>query len=116
VRCLGALTKPRLELLREADAIFREEIEKAGMEREVQQYFAVLPGVKSTGVRSSERCYEETIALRAISTGDFVTARSSRLPHGLIETVADRITGEVRGVNRVVLDVTPKPPATVEWE
>ena len=116
VRCLGELTKPRLDLLREADAIFREEIEKAGLQKEIQQYFAVLPGIQSVGVRNNERCYEETIALRAITTKDFVTAGSARLPYELIETVAGRITTEVKGVNRVVLDVTPKPPATVEWE
>ena len=114
VRCLGELTKPKLDLLREADAIFREEIEKAGLN--IQQYFAVLPGIQSVGVRNEERCYEETVALRAILTKDFVTARPARIPHELIERVAERITGEVKGVNRVVLDVTPKPPATVEYE
>ena len=116
VRCLGELTKPRLDLLRDADAIFREEIEKAGLQKEIQQYFAILPGVKSVGVRNDERCYEETIAIRAITTNDFVTAGSARLPYELIEIVAARITNEVKGVNRVVHDVTPKPPATVEWE
>jgi len=116
VRCLGELTKPRLDLLREADAIFREEIEKAGLQKEIQQYFAILPGVQSVGVRNDERCYEETIALRAITTKDFVTAGSVRLPYELVENVAKRITSEVKGVNRIVLDVTPKPPATVEWE
>ena len=116
VRCLGEMTKPRLDMLREADAIFREEIEKAGLQKEIQQYFAVLPGIQSVGVRSNERCYEETIALRAVSTVDFVSAGAARLPHDLIETVAWRITNEVKGVNRVVLDLTPKPPATVEWE
>jgi GMP synthase (glutamine-hydrolysing) len=116
VRCLGELTKSRLDLLRDADAIFCEEIEKAGLQKDIQQYFAILPGIQSVGVRNSERCYEETIALRAITTGDFVTAGSARLPYELIETVAKRITEEVKGVNRVVFDVTPKPPATVEWE
>ena len=116
VRCLGELTKSRLDLLRDADAIFCEEIEKAGLQKDIQQYFAVLPGVQTVGVRSDERCYEETVALRAVNTADFVTAGSARLPHELVETVARRITGEVKGVNRVLLDVTPKPPATVEWE
>jgi GMP synthase (glutamine-hydrolysing) len=116
VRCLGELSKPKLDLLREADAIFCEEIEKAGLQKEIQQYFAVLPGVRTVGVRNDERCYEETIALRAVTTSDFVTVGSARLPQELIETVAMRITREVKGVNRVVLDVTPKPPATVEWE
>jgi GMP synthase (glutamine-hydrolysing) len=116
VRCLGELNKPRLDLLREADAIFREEIEKSGLHKKLQQYFAVLPGLHSVGVRQGGRCYEETIALRAISTKDFVTARSARLPYALLETVTRRITNEVKGINRVVHDVTPKPPATVEWE
>jgi len=116
VRCLGEVTKPRLDLLREADAIFREEIEKAELQNEIQQYFAVLPGIHSVGVRNNERCYEETVALRAISTKDFVTAACVRLPYELLETVARRITDEVKGVNRVVYDITNKPPATVEWE
>jgi len=116
VRCLGEASKPRLDLLREADAIFCEEIEKAGLQKEIQQYFAVLPGVRSVGVRNGERCYEETVALRAVTTRDFVTAGAARLPYGLIETAAARITSEVKGVNRVVYDVTTKPPATVEWE
>jgi len=116
VRCLGELTKPRLDLLREADAIFREEIDKAGLNKEVKQYFAVLPNVRTVGVRDSERCYEETIALRAVSTQDFVTAGSVRLPYDVLDTVAARITSEVKGVNRVVFDISPKPPATIEWE
>ena len=116
VRCIGELTKERLDILRDADAIFREEIEKAGLQKGIQQYFAILPGVRSVGVRNNERCYEETVALRAITTKDFVTAGSARLPYELIENVAGRITSEVTGVNRVVLDVTPKPPSTVEWE
>ena len=116
VRCLGELTKHRLDLLREADAIFREEIEKAGLQKEIQQYFAILPSLKTVGVRNGERCYEDIIAIRAVSTKDFVTATSVRLPYELIETVVERITNEVAGVNRVVFDVTPKLPATVEWE
>ena len=114
VRCIGELTKPRLDILREADAIFREEIEKSGLE--IQQYFAVLPGVRSVGVRGGERCYEEAVVLRAVTTRDFVTAGAARLPHELAEAVTERITGEVNGINRVLIDVTPKPPATVEWE
>jgi len=116
VRCLGELTKTRLDLLREADAVFCEEIEKAGLQKEIKQYFAILPGIKSVGVRGGERCYEEMIALRAVTTGDFVSARAYRLPYELIETVSERITSEVRGINRVVYDITGKPPATVEWE
>ena len=116
VRCLGELTKPRLELLREADAIFREEIENAGLQSEIQQYFAVLPGIQSVGVRDGARCYEETVALRAMTTKDFVTAAAYRLPYELLEKVTELITSEVVGVNRVVYDVTLKPPATMEWE
>jgi len=116
VRCLGELTKSRLDILREADAIFCEEIEQAGLHQKIQQYFVVLLGVQSVGVRNDERCYEEAAALRAISTSDFVTADFIRLPYELIETAARRITSEVKGINRVVLDVTSKPPATVEWE
>jgi GMP synthase (glutamine-hydrolysing) len=116
VRCLGELTKSRLDILRDADAIFCEELEKAGLQKEIQQYFAVLPGIKSVGIRNGERCYEEAIALRAITTRDFVTAGFARLPYELIETAAKRITNEVKGVNRVVYDITSKPPATIEWE
>jgi GMP synthase (glutamine-hydrolysing) len=116
VRCLGEVTKARVDILREADAIFCEEIEKAKLNKETQQYFAVLPGVRSVGVRNDERCYEEAIILRAITTTDFVTAGSARLPYELLETAAYRITSEVKGINRIAFDVTPKPPGTVEWE
>ncbi|MCL1859059.1 MAG: glutamine-hydrolyzing GMP synthase [Oscillospiraceae bacterium] len=116
VRCLGELTKYRLDLLREADAIFRDEIEKAGLQKEIQQYFAVLPGIQSVGVRDGARCYEEMIALRAMTTKDFVTASFVRLPYELLEIVTKRITSEISGVNRVVYDVTDKPPSTMEWE
>lgn len=116
VRCLGELTKSKLDLLRDADAIYREEIQKAGLQKEISQYFAILPNVQSVGVRNNERCYEHTVALRAVATKDFVTAGSVRLPYELLDTVASRITGEVVGVNRVVFDITPKPPATIEWE
>jgi len=116
VRCLGEVTKPKLDILREADAIYREELEKAGLHKEIQQYFAVLPGIRSVGVRNDERCYEEAVILRAITTTDFVTAGSARLPYELLELVAARITAEVPGINRVAFDVTPKPPGTVEWE
>ena len=116
VRCLGELTKPKLDILRDADAIFREEIEKAGLNVGIQQYFAILPNLQSVGVRDGARCYEEMIALRAMTTTDFVTAGVVRLPYDLLETVVRRITSEVKGVNRVVYDITPKPPATMEWE
>ena len=116
IRCLGELTKARLDILREADAIFRYEIEKAGLQREISQYFAVLPDIQSVGVRDGGRSYEETIALRAVTTQDIVTAGFARLPYELLETVSKRITSEVTGVNRVVYDITDKPPSTIEWE
>ena len=116
VRCIGELNKQRLNLLREADAIFCEEIEKSGLQKDIQQYFAVLPNIHTVGVRYNARCYEETVALRAITTKDFVTADFYRLPYELLETVVERITKEVKGINRVVFDVTPKPTGTVEWE
>jgi GMP synthase (glutamine-hydrolysing) len=116
VRCLGELTKLRLNLLREADAIFCEEIENAGLHSEIQQYFAVLPNVQTVGVREGKRCYEELVALRAVTTADFITAEPYKIPYELIETVVRRITSEVKGINRVVYDFTPKPAGTVEWE
>jgi len=116
VRCLGELTKPRLDMLREADAIFTEEIKKAGLQNEIHQYFAVLTGIRSVGIRGGKRCYEEMAALRAMTTKDFMTASPYRLPYDLLETVARRITSEVGGINRVVYDITEKPPATIEWE
>ena len=116
VRCLGELTKPRLDMLREADAIFTEEVNKAGLHSEIQQYFAVLTGIRSVGNRGGKRCYEEMVALRAMTTTDYMTAAVYRLPYELLECVAKRITSEVEGVNRVVYDLTDKPPATIEWE
>jgi GMP synthase (glutamine-hydrolysing) len=116
VRCLGELTKSRLDILREADAIFCEEIENAGLHSEIQQYFAVLPNVQTVGVREGKRCYEELVALRAVMTTDFITAVPFVLPYKIIEAVVRRITNDVKGVNRVVYDFTPKPTGTVEWE
>ncbi len=124
VRCLGDLTLERLERLREADAIFTGELTAAGLlhrraEQEtagIAQAFAVLLPVRSVGVMGDERTYQETIALRAITTSDFMTADWARVPYDLLATVANRIVNEVKGVNRVVYDITSKPPATIEWE
>ena len=116
VRILGDLTKERLDLLRDADAIFREEIAKAGWEDKVSQSFAVLTNIRSVGVMGDERTYDYTIALRAVTTTDFMTADWARLPYELLESASTRIVNEVRSVNRVVYDVTSKPPATIEWE
>jgi GMP synthase (glutamine-hydrolysing) len=117
VRCLGEITWERLEKLREADAIFLEELADANLLRsETAQCFAVLLPVKSVGVMGDNRTYEEAIALRAVTTDDFMTADWARLPYELLARVSNRIVNEVKGVNRVVYDVTSKPPGTIEWE
>lgn len=117
IRCLGEVTWQRLETLRAADKIFTDELRDAGMLRgETSQAFAVLLPVKSVGVMGDGRTYEETIALRAVTTDDFMTADWSRLPHDLLARVSSRIVNEVKGVNRVVYDISSKPPATIEWE
>jgi GMP synthase (glutamine-hydrolysing) len=117
VRCLGDITWERLETLRAADAIFREELENAGMLRTgTSQAFAVLLPVKSVGVMGDNRTYEEVIALRAVTTDDFMTADWARLPYDLLARASSRIVNEVRGVNRVTYDITSKPPGTIEWE
>jgi GMP synthase (glutamine-hydrolysing) len=116
VRCLGELTAPRLAVLRAAEAIFDEELRAADYYDRVWQSFCVLLPVRSVGVMGDERTYDETIALRAVESTDGMTADWARLPHDLIGKVSSRIINEVRGVNRVVLDVSSKPPATIEWE
>lgn len=116
VRCIGALTEDRLEVLRDADAIFRDEIAKAGLERDISQYFAVLTDMRSVGVMGDSRTYDYTIALRAVTTNDFMTADWARIPLEILAEASNRIVNEVRGVNRVVYDITSKPPATIEWE
>jgi GMP synthase (glutamine-hydrolysing) len=117
VRCLGDITWERLEKLREADAIFLEELRKADLLRsETSQCFAVLLPVKTVGVMGDTRTYEEVLALRAVQTDDFMTADWARLPHELLARVSSRIVNEVAGINRVVYDISSKPPATIEWE
>ena len=116
VRCIGALTRERLDILREADAIFREAITAAGLEKSVGQYFAVITDMRSVGVMGDARTYDYTIALRAVTTTDFMTADWARLPLELLAEVSNRIVNEVPGVNRVVYDITSKPPATIEFE
>ena len=116
VRCLGVVTAPRLEVLRQADTIFLEELRLAGLERSTGQAFAVLLPIQSVGVMGDDRTYENVIALRAVDTDDFMTADWSRLPHELLATASTRIINAVKGVNRVVYDVTSKPPGTIEWE
>ena len=116
VRCLGEVKADRLEILRQADAIFLEELRDAGLLRPVAQAFAVLLPVQAVGVMGDARTYESVIALRAVETDDFMTADWSRLPPDLLARVSTRITNTVKGVNRVVYDVTSKPPGTIEWE
>ncbi len=116
VRVMGEVTEAKLAVLRDADAIFREEIEKAGLTDLPSQYFAVLTDNRSVGVTGDARTYGWTVALRAVSTDDFMTVDWTHLPYELLASASSRITNEVRGVNRVVYDISSKPPATVEWE
>ena len=116
VRVIGEVTKEKLEILREADAIFREELEEAGCRRMASQYFAVITDLFSVGVLGDARAYGRTIALRSVTTDDFMTAEWTRLPWEALERASNRITGEIKGITRVVYDITSKPPATVEWE
>ena len=116
VRVMGDITEEKLEILKDADAIFREEIANAGLERSINQYFAVLTGIKSVGVMGDGRTYDNTIALRGVTTTDFMTADWARIPYEILEKVSNRIVNEVKNVNRVVYDITSKPPATIEWE
>jgi GMP synthase (glutamine-hydrolysing) len=116
IRVIGDITEEKLEILRDADYIFREEIKNAGLDKDIGQYFAVLTNLKSVGVMGDERTYDYTVALRAVSTTDFMTADWSRIPYDVLEKASSRIVNEVKHVNRICYDVTSKPPATIEWE
>lgn len=116
IRVMGEITEEKLEILKNADAIFREEIRLAKLDRTVNQYFAVLTNVKSVGVMGDDRTYDYTIALRGVTTNDFMTADWARIPYDLLEKVSNRIINEVSHINRIVYDITSKPPATIEWE
>jgi GMP synthase (glutamine-hydrolysing) len=116
VRVVGAITREKLEYVRESDAILREEVKNAGLEKSIWQYFTVCPGCKSVGVKEGQRTYEEAIAIRAILSSDAMSADVAELPYPLLTKIATRIVAEVEGVNRVMYDITPKPPATIEWE
>ncbi|MFQ7291696.1 MAG: glutamine-hydrolyzing GMP synthase [Monoglobales bacterium] len=116
VRVIGEITEDKLAILREADAIFREEIANAGLDRDINQYFAVITDMRSVGVMGDGRTYDYTLALRAVTTNDFMTADWARIPFDVLERVSNRIINEVKHVNRLVYDITSKPPATIEWE
>ena len=116
VRCLGAITRDRLEAVRESDAILREEFAKHGLEGKVWQYFTVVPDFKSTGVRDNARTFDWPVILRAVNTVDAMTATVEDVPFPLLQEITARITSEVKGVNRVLYDLTPKPSGTIEWE
>ena len=116
VRCVGAITRDRLEAVRESDAILREEFDKAGLAGKVWQYFTIVPDFKSTGVTDGKRSYAWPVVLRAVNTRDAMTATVENVPFELLEHITARITAEVPGVNRVLYDLTPKPTGTIEWE
>ena len=116
VRCIGEISKEKLDTLRLADFIFRDEIAKAGLEKTMDQYFAVLTNMRSVGVQGDGRTYDYTLALRSVTTTDFMTADWTRIPYEVLDRVSVRIVNEVPHINRIVYDITSKPPATIEWE
>ncbi|MBQ4598021.1 MAG: glutamine-hydrolyzing GMP synthase, partial [Methanocorpusculum sp.] len=116
IRVIGDLTKEKLDILRDADAIFREEVANAGLDRAINQYFAALTNMRSVGVMGDERTYDYAVALRAVETTDFMTADWAQIPFPVLEKISSRIINEVRHVNRVLYDITSKPPATIEYE
>lgn len=116
VRCVGAITRDRLEAVRESDAILREEFKNAGLDKKVWQYFTIVPDFKSTGVKNGLRTYEWFVVIRAINTTDAMEATIEEIPYELLNKITKRITTEVKGVNRVLYDLSPKPVATIEWE
>ncbi len=116
VRCLGAITRERLEAVRESDAILREEFANAGLDKKVWQYFTIVPDFKSVGVRDNARCFDYPVIIRAVNTVDAMTATIERIDYDVLQKITDRILKEVKNVNRVCYDISPKPTATIEWE
>ena len=116
IRVIGEITKEKLDILREADFIFRDEIAKAGLDKSIHQYFAVLTDMRSVGVMGDFRTYDYTLALRGVTTSDFMTADWARIPYEVLDKVSVRIVNEVDHINRICYDITSKPPATIEWE
>jgi GMP synthase (glutamine-hydrolysing) len=116
IRIIGDITEDKIEILQDADYIFRTEIAKAGLDKSINQYFAVLTNLRSVGVMGDERTYDYTLALRAVETSDFMTASFSKIPYDVLEKISSKIVNEVKHINRVVYDITCKPPATIEWE
>ncbi|MCD8383053.1 MAG: glutamine-hydrolyzing GMP synthase [Clostridiales bacterium] len=116
IRIIGDVTREKADILREADAIFREEIARAGLDTQISQYFAVLTNMRSVGVMGDGRTYDYTLALRGVTTSDFMTADWARIPYEVLDKVSVRVVNEVEHINRVVYDITSKPPATIEWE
>ena len=116
IRCLGEITRDRLEAVRESDAILREEFAKANLEGKVWQYFTIIPDFKSTGIKDNKRTYEWPVIIRAVNSVDALTATIEKVPYEILDKIVNRILAEVKGVNRVLYDLSPKPIATIEWE
>ena len=116
IRIIGEVTAEKVRIVQDADAIYREEIAKAGLDKRLGQYFAALTNMRSVGVMGDERTYDYAVVLRAVNTSDFMTAEAAKLPWDVLGVVTNRIVNEVKGVNRVLVDTTSKPPATIEFE
>jgi GMP synthase (glutamine-hydrolysing) len=116
IRIIGEITKEKLDILREADFIMREEIKLSSLDKEIWQYFAVLTDLRSVGVKKDKRTYDYTLGLRAVTSSDAMTADFARIPYEVLERISNRIVNEVKGINRIVYDITSKPPSTIEWE
>ena len=116
IRVLGDITREKVRIVQDSDYILRDEMKIAGLERKVWQYFTVLTGLKSVGVKNNERTYDYTLAIRGVNSVDGMSAEWARIPYEVLDTVSKRILKEVEGINRIVYDITSKPPATIEWE